>query len=86
MFNFFRAPNPAPKVVVLLQFFIPSGDEDLLFIFTSACQEAGGRSSLHGEGDTEVFFSIPAGHLSGIDWYIGLLETSGLWWSLLRKE
>ena len=87
MFNFRKPkPEPAPKAAVLLQVFIPRRDEDLLFIFTSACQEAGGRSSLHGEGDTEVFFSIPAGQLAGIDWYIGLLEASGLWWSLLRKE
>jgi hypothetical protein len=88
MFNkLFRKPaSPAPKAVVLLQVFIPSGDEDLVSIFNAACQEAGGRSSLHGEGDTEVFFSIPAGQLAGIDWYIGLLEASGLWWSLLRKE
>jgi hypothetical protein len=87
MFKFFaKTPAPAPKAVVLLQVFIPAADKDLIQIFTSACQEAGGRSSLHGEGDTEVFFSIPAGPLAGIDWYIGLLEASGLWWSLLRKE
>jgi hypothetical protein len=86
MFNFFRKPKPAPKAAVLLQVFIPAGDEDLVKIFTSACQEAGGRFSPHGEGDTEVFFSIPAGHLAGIDWYLSLLETTGLWWSLLRKE
>jgi hypothetical protein len=87
MFNkLFRKPaSPAPKAVVLLQVFIPAEDEDLTLIFTSACQEAGGRSSPHGEGDTEVFFSIPAGHLAGVDWYIGLLEASGLWWSLIEK-
>jgi hypothetical protein len=87
MFNFFRKPKPepAPKAAVLLQVFIPSRDEDLLFIFTSACQEAGGRSSPWGEGDREIYFSIPTGHLAGIDWYIGLLETTGLWWSLIEK-
>jgi hypothetical protein len=89
MFNRFfnRKPaRPASTPAVLLQVFIPSGDEDLITIFTSACQEAGGRSSPHGEGDTEIYFCIPTGHLSGIDWYLGLLEAQGLWWSLLRKE
>ncbi len=87
MFNFFRpapAPAPAPKAV-LLQFFIPAGDEDLVSIFNAACQEAGGKSSPHGEGDREIYFSIPAGQLAGVDWYIGLLEASGLWWSLIEK-
>ncbi|TEX52151.1 MAG: hypothetical protein B7C55_01875 [Actinomycetales bacterium mxb001] len=94
MFNyFFGTPTPArststTKTIrgrVDLVCFIPSSEREVLLLMEEACLSAGGWTSTRYTPPGVVYFSIPTGHLPGVDFYIQLLEVCGLEWFLKTR-
>ena len=87
MFNNFFVSHyfsgaPRTQARIDLVCFVQRDETQLIKILKQACREAGGWSS---DRYSQYYFSIPTGNLSGVDWYIELLDALGIEWFLKTR-
>ena len=87
MFRYFFISNsfsgaPRTQARIDLVCFVPLDETELIRLLTAASREAGGWSS---DRYSKHYFSIPTGHLPGVDWYIELLDALGIEWFLKTR-